>query len=592
MGRLDTRYPITWTNGVGGLVTLVGICLLFQLPGITALPPIDRDEARFATATHNMLVGDSIHDWLIPEFDHRPRLNKPPLIYWVQAPFVALVGGPFMPDRLPGNPWFTDLAHGGIAAYRLASVLGATLAAAFTWWLGRRMFAPPVPWLAAVLLGSCALVMFDVRQARADQVLLACTVLAQLALWNVWSRRRSAHSSTAWVVTFWIAVVLGTLAKGPITPAIAALTILALGLLTREWSWLRRLHVVGGLVFIALMTVPWYIYLGLHIGWARVTLSFLQETALRSVKPAEGHWAPPGTHAALLPILFWPGSLALLPGMVHAFRRGLPRRPTGVTQRWWQGWRAGRDAEVFCLAWLIPGWLVFEVLATKLPHYPLPLYPPVALLCARGLYAIRNGWPVVYATRIGPGLLVGWLVVGELVVVAIPITLAIVGKIHLDAALLSMLIALALLGQMLLIVAARCAMRRAVRRLQATTLFAGFVAVVLIFQFVLPNLDRIWLSPRIVADIRRVDPARQRPLADAGYYADSLVFLTRSRVQRIETEDAAAWCAEHPDGLLLWADEEPGPEGWGTRAVRSGYAYSRGRWLNVRLLEAGSGSRE
>src|SRR5262249_853905 len=36
----------------------------------------------------------------------------------------------------------------------------------------------------------------------------------------------------------------------------------------------------------------------------------------------------------------------------------------------------------FLLAWLVPSWLVFELVVTKLPHYVLPLYPAIAILIA------------------------------------------------------------------------------------------------------------------------------------------------------------------------------------------------------------------
>ena len=37
----------------------------------------------------------------------------------------------------------------------------------------------------------------------------------------------------------------------------------------------------------------------------------------------------------------------------------------------------------FLLAWIVPSWIVFELVVTKLPHYVLPLYPAIAILIAR-----------------------------------------------------------------------------------------------------------------------------------------------------------------------------------------------------------------
>src|SRR5258708_2529983 len=46
-------------------------------------------------------------------------------------------------------------------------------------------------------------------------------------------------------------------------------------------------------------------------------------------------------------------------------------------------WRARHERAIkFLLAWLVPSWLVLELVMTKLPHYVLPLYPAIAILIA------------------------------------------------------------------------------------------------------------------------------------------------------------------------------------------------------------------
>ena len=49
-------------------------------------------------------------------------------------------------------------------------------------------------------------------------------------------------------------------------------------------------------------------------------------------------------------------------------------------------WRARREPGAqYLLAWLLPSWIVFELVMTKLPHYVLPLYPAIAILTAGAL---------------------------------------------------------------------------------------------------------------------------------------------------------------------------------------------------------------
>ena len=49
-------------------------------------------------------------------------------------------------------------------------------------------------------------------------------------------------------------------------------------------------------------------------------------------------------------------------------------------------WRARREPGAqYLLAWLVPSWILFELVLTKLPHYVLPLYPAIAILTVGAL---------------------------------------------------------------------------------------------------------------------------------------------------------------------------------------------------------------
>ena len=61
-------------------------------------------------------------------------------------------------------------------------------------------------------------------------------------------------------------------------------------------------------------------------------------------------------------------------------------------------WRARAEPGCkFLLAWIVPSWIVFELVPTKLPHYVLPLYPAIAILIAGvvdGHALSQNRWLV------------------------------------------------------------------------------------------------------------------------------------------------------------------------------------------------------
>ncbi len=597
--HLRTHWSARWPGGV----LLVLLCAAFYLPGVFVLPPIDRDEARFAEASRQMAASDDWHDYIIPRIQGKPRLNKPPLIYWLQAGAADLVGAPTtVTDDRQAHPIVSPTggaplppAKAGIWAYRLPSVLAALVTVLLTWRIGCRMFAPPVGLVAAVLIGCSAVVMLDARQARADQALLAFTTLAQWALFELWRGRHTSHSGFGWTLVFWLAVALGTLTKGPVTPVVALLTALALCVLTREWRWLQRLRPAIGVGVVVLIVTPWIVLVGQQLGWQRFLDTVIDETVGRSVSAREGHTGPPGYHLLLLPVLLWPGSLALVPGAWRAARRsfatttardGAMRRGWWTRVRdWWRLRRPARAAELFCLAWIVPSWLLFELVATKLPHYTLPMYPALALLCARALYGAW-GWRWVFGTHSGRGLLIGWAVMTFVLAVVAPSALIVVGKLPPDPVLFT-IIAAGMLAVVFLATALAVGLwRRNIRTVQWLAVTIAVIGHGVILQFIAPNLQHLWLSSRIVAAVHAQDPQRIRPLAAAGYHEDSLVFLTRGRVERLSWADLRGWVRQHPHGLLIVTEEAAFAKHEArVLAEVAGFNYSNGRWVRLRLVD-------
>src|SRR3982750_1452018 len=72
-------------------IVLSILCLLLYLPGLSALPPLDRDESRFTQSTKQMIEsGDFVH----PRLQDEPRNKKPVGIYWMQAITAEILSSP------------------------------------------------------------------------------------------------------------------------------------------------------------------------------------------------------------------------------------------------------------------------------------------------------------------------------------------------------------------------------------------------------------------------------------------------------------------------------------------------------------------
>lgn len=595
------RHARGWRAGV----LLALICLTVYVPGLLQTPPIDRDESRFAQASRQMFEAvalpgkdrsPALHSGgaVIPMVQDKPRLNKPPLIYWLQgtSAWVFTLGDP---------------ERDAIWMYRIPSLVCAIGAVLGTWRLGCRMFDPRAAWLGAALLAVCPLVAFDAHQARADQLLLFSVVLTQAALWRVWHERNATWRHAA---LLWLAISMGIMAKGPIAPMIALLTVLVPCVFARSWRRLLELRPLLGVLIIAACVGPWVWAVGERVGWNSYWSLILDETLGRSVEAKEGHWGPPGYHTLLLAALFWPGSLATLAAMARAIRRGLPK--AAASSSWKR--TAGRAGELYCLGWLLPAWVVFEIVGTKLPHYTMPLYPAIALLSARGLLSIASattraardrelgvapgeGAPGERLTRSAglcdrprsvvddlskPIAWLPWAIIGAVLGTAAPLLLWLMGAGEF------LVVATGLAGMAALvsiIIACRAASRSLTPRAQGLGILAAILVLVPFFLVLLPKATA--LSPRLIEHVESIDPTRARPLACSGYQEDSLVFATRGRIERVPEESIDDWVAAHPDGLVIApvessrAADSLRAAGWHDDFNTRGVNLGRGRLVEV-----------
>ena len=323
------------------------IAFLAGLPGLLALPPLDRDESRFAQATAQMLEA---RDFVNINFQDAPRHKKPVGIHWLQAASVSVFS----------SAWVRQ-----IWAYRIPSLLGAMLAAAACAWGAARFFGARGGVLAGLALGTSFILSTEAGIAKTDAVLCGATTLGLAALGLLYGQARAGETLQKRLkLVFWIAMGVAILDKGPIGPMVAALTLIALGLWDRNWGWIRRIGWKWGPLVVLLICGPWALAITVATDGSFWTTAVTSDLASKVAGGQESHGAPPGYHLLLLPLLLFPATILMPLGFASAWRH---RASTGVR---------------FALCWLVPSWIVFELAPTKLVHYTLPLYGAVAWLVA------------------------------------------------------------------------------------------------------------------------------------------------------------------------------------------------------------------
>lgn len=494
-------------------LAIILVCLLGILPGLFTTPPLDRDESRYAQASRQML---ETGDFVEIRFQDEARNKKPAGIYWMQAATASLFGG---------------ADHAPIWAYRIPSVLGIIGAALATFWAGCALFDRRAALLGALLLGVSLSAVVEGHIAKTDAMLLFTVVVAQGAMARAYLSARHGEAKPGWAVTtaFWVAQGIGLLIKGPITPMVSALTFIGLAIVDRDIKWGARLRPFTGILIAALIALPWLIAIYVATDGAFFAEAVGNDMGGKLVSGQERHGGIPGYHLLLLTAMFWPAGLFIWPAIARS-------------------WTERKAAAIrFCIAWIVPTWLVFEITSTKLPHYVLPTYPALALLAAAFLFSeARDGFAIW--RKVGAAL---WVLITLLLCVAAIAAPAFYGDgVYWLIAPLATAIAAAAIwvgGQ---------AWRAAAPLTAVKGIFIGLATMAMIFQLTLPALDDLALSPRLAAAVERNIGTGDPATVSTGYAEPSLVFLTGTNTILDTPEVAANHLAATPGAVALVTMEQ------------------------------------
>ena len=333
----------------------------------------DDDEPKNAACSLAMLDSG---DWVVPTFNGRLRVEKPPLANWVQMAGFSLCGRNETGARL------------GSALLTIGSCL-------VTWRIGCSLVGSAGGFLGGLVMATCIWTAVGGRAATPDAPLVFCTTLA---LWlfvrggGGSAERISAGSAAA----IGAACGLAALAKGPVGIALPV----GAFLLFTAWQWqtgivataasaadrLRLPVIVGTALAVAL---PWYASVGFRTEGEWLRGFFLVHNVGRFTTPMEGHSGSILYYPCVIAAGLFPWSLVLLAMLAHTATILRPRS------------RHRRRPGVALLASWTLAWVgAFSCSGTKLPGYIWPAYPALALLTAlfltdwsRGAITFTNLWP-------------------------------------------------------------------------------------------------------------------------------------------------------------------------------------------------------
>jgi len=372
------------SSGVNYATLFFG-CLIFHVIGTWSLPLIDRDEPRFAEASREMIQRA---DYVVPYFNNRLRLDKPPLAYWAQVASYRIFGESDFAARFPST----------IAAALTALVILA--------W-GRRIGMPGLGWWAAIIFTLSLQILVHAKAAVADMWLVLFVTLAHWAGYELLQRPTPNSEGTnrtpkikyqpflAWWLAFYLSLAFGFLAKGPIA-WVPLLTVVITISLTRDWRLLRHFKFLRGILLMLAVVALWGIPALIETHGEFFAIGIGRHVVRRSLATMEGHGANSlRMYVLLLPFYFVTVFVSFFPWSIK-----LP----WLIRRLWRNKKDGIGASGYSGElidkYLLTGvgiiFVIFTLVATKLPHYTLPAFPLLALLLARHwrwheAAAFRNG---------------------------------------------------------------------------------------------------------------------------------------------------------------------------------------------------------
>jgi 4-amino-4-deoxy-L-arabinose transferase-like glycosyltransferase len=291
--------------------------------------------------------------------------------------------------------WLAGDAHDrDITVYRVSSLIAVTLAVLALFWLGRGLVGSETALIAAALFAVAPLTVLVSQLAIAEGLSLLPATVAMLALARIYTNSSSSRtrgegpsqtpaqtsaphsdpllvkdglSESGWLLPllFWAAVGVGVLINALLVPILILATLIALYLMDRDLSWLKRLRPLVGIPIAVVIGAPWLLirahqdgtpFAGMHWREFLGALGGAQDMKLRAF---------PGTFVLAMLLGFLPGTVLLGTAL----------------KRFW----SARDQRLprFLLAWVI-GYLIYlEALSSKPGTYMVQtMFPALALAVA------------------------------------------------------------------------------------------------------------------------------------------------------------------------------------------------------------------
>ncbi len=329
----------SWRSPAIEALALLGLSFAVFFFHLSSYGLWEPDEARYAEIAREMLA---TRNFIVPHLNYVAYVEKPPLLYWLGAAWMALFGV---------NEF----------AARLTPALAALAGVLMTWLFVRRTMGRGRALLAGAILATSTLYAVMAQVLTTDMLLAAAVTVALFALYLHWSE------GGRWCWIGYAAIAMGLLSKGPVAAAIPILTLAVFLWWQGELPGaIGRFHALAGGAMVLSIAAPWFVAVAIREP-GFVDFYFVGEHLRRFFESGYSHGQPFYYYLPVLAAGMMPWTL-MAPFIAW---RALARTP------------AGR----FCIAAAAVVIVTFSAASAKLIPYILPAAAPIAVLLADGIFS-------------------------------------------------------------------------------------------------------------------------------------------------------------------------------------------------------------
>lgn len=331
------------------------ITIIIFLQGLTRIPVLDRDEARFATSSKTMI---ETNDFIDIKMHNEYRYKKPVGIYWTQV---------------LSNYFFGEPPYDKIWVYRIPSLFGIILSLFLIFISVKKIFAEKEAILSILFLVLSLLTISEVHQAKTDGFLFLFIVICNLLSIRLINEGKLDYPLK---IAYFVSIAFGILVKGPIIFIFTVLPLLVFSVVQKK-NFLKLLWTKFGLLIFLIISVPWFVLITIKSGGVFWHESLLNDLFNKVTSGQESHGFIPGYYTILIFLFFWPASI-FIPNLILNMKKNF------------RSYLIDDQLRSFLIISSFIPFFIYEIIPTKLPHYVFPCYASLSILVSSEITKKRS----------------------------------------------------------------------------------------------------------------------------------------------------------------------------------------------------------